>query len=98
MGSSTPTESQGINADLLRSGNRPPQRMEPKPPPPPGGRHCWAQTDPVNPWKQEAGLLVDWRRDGDGWWGRVVLASITDEGRVTVTDTWLPADRLRPGT
>ena len=61
----------------------------------PTGRHVWV-SDPAAPARPLAGLLIDWRRDPDGWWGRVILSTSSLEGRATVTDTWLPAKRLRP--
>ncbi len=63
--------------------------------PRPSGQHCWV-TVPATPSRPQAGLLIDWRRDEDGWWGRVVLSSTAADGRPIVTDAWLPADRLRP--
>ncbi|MCD5313277.1 hypothetical protein [Kineosporia babensis] len=56
------------------------------------GQHCWV-TDPNGSGTPQAGLLLDWRRERDGWWGRVVLCFSNVEG-LTVTDTWLPAKQL----
>lgn len=85
-----------INEDLPWPGRAPKaRRATPPPDASPIGQHCWV-IDPARPERPQAGLLVDWRRAPDGWWGRVVLASSTTEGRRTVTDTWMPAARLKP--
>ncbi|OYO16650.1 hypothetical protein CGZ93_17980 [Enemella dayhoffiae] len=46
-------------------------------------RHVWVDGEP--------GLLLEWDRRADGWWGRVV----TSEGGQAV-ESWVRADRLRP--
>lgn len=51
--------------------------------------HCWVSEPPGHPgtWP---GLLVEWRRDTEGWTGRVVFVV----GGAVVVETWLPSDQL----
>lgn len=56
-------------------------------------RHCWV-TGPSSapgPWP---GLVVEWRRDGDTWLGRVVYV-VTDEEPPVLVEAWLSASQLR---
>ena len=78
----------------------PPAR--PSPPPPtteperPGGRHCWVTGPPQDP-GPFPGLLLAWRREREGWLGRVAYVLLDEESRPVVIDTWVPASALRPG-
>jgi hypothetical protein len=67
---------------------------EPGGPEPVEGRHCWVRDPPQAPgtWP---GLLVEWRRRGDSWQGRVAFTVAGPHGPALV-ETWLPADRLEP--
>jgi hypothetical protein len=58
------------------------------------GRHCWVHDPPDAPgtWP---GLLVEWRRSGEGWQGRVVYTVVGTTGPRLVEE-WLPAPRLEP--
>ncbi|NEK86344.1 hypothetical protein GCU60_11325 [Blastococcus saxobsidens] len=58
------------------------------------GRHCWVRDLPESPgtWP---GLLVEWRRRGQGWQGRVVYTVPRPDGPALV-EAWLPASRLEP--
>jgi hypothetical protein len=58
------------------------------------GRHCWVHDPPDGPgtWP---GLLVEWRRSGEGWQGRVVYTVVGATGSRLV-EAWLPAARLEP--
>jgi hypothetical protein len=41
------------------------------------------------------GLLVEWRRRGEAWQGRVAFTVAGPDGPALV-EAWLPADRLEP--
>jgi hypothetical protein len=58
------------------------------------GRHCWVRDPPQAPgtWP---GLLIEWRRRGAGWQGRVAFTVAGPDGPALV-EAWLPADRLQP--
>jgi hypothetical protein len=63
-------------------------------------RHCWVD-DPVDGLgDHRPGLLVEWRRQGDSWEGRVVYAAALRAGDAAVewglVEEWLPAERLTP--
>ena len=57
-------------------------------------RHCWVVDAPGHPGRWP-GLLLEWRREGDGWLGRVAYA-IPDLDRpgARMIERWLPADCL----
>ena len=61
---------------------------------PPEGRHCWVRDPPQAPgtWP---GLLVEWRRSGERWLGRVAFTVAGADGPALV-EAWLPAERLEP--
>jgi hypothetical protein len=61
---------------------------------PADGRHCWVRDPPQAPgtWP---GLLVEWRRRGDRWQGRVAFTVAGPDGPALV-EAWLPAERLEP--
>jgi hypothetical protein len=47
--------------------------------------------------ERRPGLLVEWRRDGDGTWlGRVVYVVRLRTGNSALLDEWLPAHDLAP--
>ena len=51
-------------------------------------RHVWVRVgDDAMP-----GVLIDWRRDGDGWLAHVLFAT----GTQGFAQEWVPADRVRP--
>lgn len=58
------------------------------------GRHCWVRDPPQAPgtWP---GLLVEWRRSGERWQGRVAFTVAGTDGPALV-EAWLPAERLEP--
>lgn len=63
-------------------------------------RHCWV-TDAVDGrGVQRPGLLVEWRRAGPSWMGRVIYVALRspEPGAEAwmVVEEWLPAERLRP--
>lgn len=55
-------------------------------------RHCWV-TDEHG---RLPGLLLEWRRTGSGWQGRVVRPVLDPSGWIVVEE-WLPAERLEAG-
>jgi hypothetical protein len=61
---------------------------------PADGRHCWVRDPPQAPgtWP---GLLVEWRRNGERWQGRVAFTVAGADGPALV-EAWLPAERLEP--
>jgi hypothetical protein len=64
-------------------------------PNPGGARHCWVVDSPALPPGRWPGLLVEWRRDTDGWSGHVVVALPDGRGPMTVS-AWVAAEHLRP--
>lgn len=56
----------------------------------PSLKHCWV-TDGHG---RLPALLLEWRRRGGGWHGRVVRPVLDDEGWVIVEE-WLPAEVLQ---
>ena len=56
-------------------------------------RHCWVtgSAEDPGPWP---GLIIEWRKDQDGWSALVVYVSAG--GSATTIQTWLPQMRLRP--
>ena len=57
-------------------------------------RHCWVQGLPDAPGRWP-GLLVEWRRTGTTWDGRVVYVLVS-AGEPVVVESWLPAAHLHP--
>lgn len=56
-------------------------------------RHCWVAGPPEapGPWP---GVLVEWRLEGQQWWGRVVC--VVNESPPVLVEAWLDASKLRP--
>ncbi|HET9653904.1 MAG TPA: hypothetical protein VFP72_00990 [Kineosporiaceae bacterium] len=42
------------------------------------------------------GLLLEWQKTFDGWWGRVTFA-VVHEGRQLLVETWLDSRNLARG-
>ena len=61
----------------------------------PGGRHCWVAGPPSSP-GPHPGLLLAWRREPQGWLGRVAYVVVAPDSRPVLIDTWVPAGALRP--
>jgi hypothetical protein len=59
------------------------------------GRHCWVVDWPLAPPGRHPGVLVEWRRDARGWFGRTAVVIPGESGPILL-EAWLPADRLRP--
>ncbi|MAS53913.1 MAG: hypothetical protein CMJ44_04675 [Pimelobacter sp.] len=57
------------------------------------GRHCWI-TVPVDGAQPRPGLLLEWRRTGHLWEGRVVYAAQLRPGLWATVEEWLPAELL----
>jgi hypothetical protein len=58
------------------------------------GRHCWLLDPPYGTWKTP-GLLVEWRKNGDQWEGRVLyMAQLA--GRPSLVEAWFPAYAMQP--
>jgi hypothetical protein len=56
---------------------------------PPPVRHCWYD----GPHGRQAALLLEWRRVGDGWSGRVAVA-VPDEAGWALVEMWVDAGML----
>lgn len=57
--------------------------------PPPPVRHCWYD----GPHGRQAALLLEWRRVGDGWSGRVAVA-VPDDAGWALVEMWVDAGML----
>lgn len=57
------------------------------------GRHCWVSV-PVDGSQPRPGLLVEWRRAGRLWEGRVVYVAQLRPGRWATVEEWVPAELL----
>jgi hypothetical protein len=57
------------------------------------GRHCWVSA-PVDASKPRPGLLLEWRRAGNLWEGRVVYVAQLRPGRWATVEEWVPAELL----
>ena len=57
------------------------------------GRHCWVNL-PVDGSQPRPGLLMEWRRAGRLWEGRVVYAAQLRPGRWATVEEWVPAELL----
>ncbi len=60
------------------------------------GRHCWVTggAGAGDLGLRRPGLLVEWRRTGTRWEGRVVYLSAAAPGRWVLTEEWFAADLL----
>ncbi len=63
----------------------------PIPATPAGRRHVWVRS--VDDTRVHAGILIDWRKDAEGW--RAEVAYVLDEEQVLVQQ-WLPASLVQP--
>jgi hypothetical protein len=59
-------------------------------------RHCWVSGSADDSGVKRPGLLVEWRRTGAGWHGRVVYAAELRAGEWALVEEWLPATLLAP--
>lgn len=61
---------------------------------PDAARHCWVVDAPCHPGRWP-GLLVEWRRETEGWFGRVVYG-IPDPSwnGVRLIERWIPGQHL----
>ena len=57
------------------------------------GRHCWVSV-PVDGSQPRPGLLLEWRRAGHLWEGRVVYVAQLWPGRWATVEEWIPAELL----
>ncbi len=57
------------------------------------GRHCWVSV-PVDASQPRPGLLLEWRRAGHLWEGRVVYLAQLRPGRWAAVEEWIPAELL----
>lgn len=57
------------------------------------GRHCWVSV-PVDASHPRPGLLLEWRRAGHLWEGRVVYLAQLRPGRWAAVEEWIPAELL----
>jgi hypothetical protein len=59
-------------------------------------RHCWV-ADAVDDFGvKRPGLLLEWRRAGETWEGRVVYAVQLRAGRWAMVEEWLAESQLTP--
>lgn len=56
-------------------------------------RHCWVSA-PVDASQPRPGLLLEWRRAGHLWEGRVVYVAQLRPGRWATVEEWIPAELL----
>lgn len=56
-------------------------------------RHCWVSV-PVDASQPRPGLLLEWRRAGHLWEGRVVYVAQLRPGRWATVEEWVPAELL----
>ncbi|HET9423147.1 MAG TPA: hypothetical protein VFO49_18555 [Nocardioides sp.] len=59
-------------------------------------RHCWVADAADGLGVKRPGLLVEWRRAGDRWEGRVVYAVRLRPDAWQLVEEWLPASLLTP--
>lgn len=57
------------------------------------GRHCWVSV-PVDASQPRPGLLLEWRRAGHLWEGRVVYVAQLRPGRWATVEEWIPSELL----
>lgn len=81
--------------DRVRVDQRQDQTLPPANPAVPDypGRHCWI-SGPVDGAEPRPGLLLEWRRAGRLWEGRVVYAAQLRPGRWASVEEWVPAELL----
>lgn len=72
--------------------DQPPQEHSTSGPEHPG-RHCWVSL-PVDASQPRPGLLLEWRRAGHLWEGRVVYVAQLRPGRWATVEEWIPAELL----
>lgn len=60
---------------------------------PPPTRHCWYD----GPHGRQAALLLEWRRVGGGWSGRIAVAA-PDPGGWALVEMWVDAGLLASTT
>ena len=56
-------------------------------------RHCWVSV-PVGASQPSLGLLLEWRRAGHLWEGRVVYVAQLRPGRWATVEEWIPSELL----
>lgn len=78
-----------IRVDAPAAATSPPVPEEPAYP----GRHCWVVA-PVDGLTARPGLLLEWRKVGHLWEGRVVYVAALRAGRWTSVEEWVPAELL----
>ncbi|WP_372728199.1 hypothetical protein [Nocardioides sp.] len=59
-------------------------------------RHCWVADAVDRQGVKRPGLLMEWRRAGPGWQGRVLYAAQLRPGEWALVEEWLPAELLTP--
>lgn len=59
-------------------------------------RHCWVADAIDGLGVKRPGLLVEWRRTGQAWEGRVVYAAQLRPGRWVMVEEWVGAELLTP--
>lgn len=59
-------------------------------------RHCWVADTVDGLGMKRPGLLVEWRRSGQDWQGRVVYAAQPRPGRWVLVEEWVDAALLTP--
>jgi hypothetical protein len=57
------------------------------------GRHCWVSV-PIDASQPRPGLLLEWRRAGHLWEGRVVYVAQLRPGRWATVEEWIPSELL----
>jgi len=57
-------------------------------------RHCWVVDAPDVPGRWP-GVLLGWKRDQDGWLGRVILGAEGRHGMVSMT-LWVRGEHMQP--
>ena len=60
-------------------------------------RHCWVSDAVDGLGVKRPGLLVEWRRAGEVWQGRVIYAAQPRPGRWVMVEEWVDATLLTPG-
>jgi hypothetical protein len=82
---------------VARSGRQPsgPQRVAADAPDCPA-RHCWVGDPADGGAEKRPGLLVEWRRAGGGWEGRVVYVAQLRAGQWALVEEWVAESQLSP--
>ena len=60
-------------------------------------RHCWVLAPADGSGERRAGLLLEWRRDGEDWQARVVYNVRLRTGAWALLEEWLPAGDVAAG-